>query len=52
LYLHVDDADAMYERALTAGVEPIESIWNPWWGGRQFTMQDPDGTWWTVYQSD
>ena len=52
LYLHVDDADAMFERASTAGVEPIEDIWNPWWGGRQFTIQDPVGTWWTVYQSD
>ena len=51
LYLHVDSADEVYERAMAAGVEPIEDIWDPWWGGRQFTLVDPDGNWWTVYQS-
>ena len=51
LYLHVDSADQMFERATSAGVEPIEDIWDPWWGGRQFTIVDPDGNWWTIYQS-
>lgn len=51
LYLHVDSADEVYERAMAAGAEPIEDIWDPWWGGRQFTLVDPDGNWWTVYQS-
>ncbi len=50
LYLHVDDADALYEKATSAGVSPIEDIWDPWWGGRQFTVEDPDGNWWTIYQ--
>jgi uncharacterized glyoxalase superfamily protein PhnB len=51
LYLHVDDADALYERARAAGITPIEEIWDPWWGGRQFSIEDPDGNWWTVYQA-
>lgn len=51
LYLHVDSADEMRERAVAAGIEPIEDIWDPWWGGRQFTVADPDGNWWTVYES-
>ncbi len=51
LYLHVDSADELYERAASAGIEPIEDIWDPWWGGRQFTISDPDGNWWTIYQS-
>jgi uncharacterized glyoxalase superfamily protein PhnB len=51
LYLHVDSADEMYERATSAGIEPIETIWDPWWGGRQFTIADPDGNWWTIYQN-
>lgn len=51
LYLHVDSADHMYERARSAGEVPVEDIWNPWWGGRQFTIADPDGNWWTVYES-
>ena len=51
LYLHVGDADALHEAALAGGAELIEDIWDPWWGGRQFTVADPDGTWWTVYES-
>jgi uncharacterized glyoxalase superfamily protein PhnB len=51
LYLHVEEADAMYERATNAGAQVIEDIWDAWWGGRQFTLADPDGTWWTVFQS-
>lgn len=51
LYVHVDSADEMYRRATSAGIEPIEDIWDPWWGGRQFTIADPDGNWLTVYQN-
>lgn len=51
LYLHVDDADAVHDRAVTAGAAPIEPIWDAWWGGRQFTVEDPDGNWWTVFQA-
>lgn len=50
LYLHVDSADEIHERATAAGMVPLEDIWDPWWGGRQFTIADPDGNWWTVYQ--
>ena len=49
LYLHVEDADAAYQQAAEAGAEPIEDIWDAWWGGRQFTLADPEGNWWTVY---
>jgi uncharacterized glyoxalase superfamily protein PhnB len=50
LYLRVDSADEVYERARSAGVVPVEDIWDPWWGGRQFTIADPDHNWWTIYQ--
>jgi uncharacterized glyoxalase superfamily protein PhnB len=50
LYLHVDDATALYQRVLDAGIEPVEDLWDPWWGGRQFTIEDPDANWWTIYQ--
>ncbi len=50
LYLHVDDADAAYASVLAEGVRPVEPIWNAWWGGRQFTVADPDGHWWTLFQ--
>jgi len=50
LYLHVEDADAVREAAGGAGAEILEEIWDAWWGGRQFTVADPDGNWWTVFR--
>jgi uncharacterized glyoxalase superfamily protein PhnB len=51
LYLHVDDADAVYARAQAANAEIIEDLWDAWWGGRQFTVADPGGNWWTVFRA-
>jgi uncharacterized glyoxalase superfamily protein PhnB len=51
LYLRVDDADAIHALAVAAETERIEEIWDAWWGGRQFTVADPDGNWWTVFQA-
>ena len=51
MYLHVDDVDAVHAAAIAAGAEVIEDVWDAWWGGRQFTVRDPDGNWWTVFQS-
>jgi uncharacterized glyoxalase superfamily protein PhnB len=51
LYLHVEDADAVHAEARAAGADIIEDIWDAWWGGRQFTVVDPDGNWWTVFRS-
>lgn len=48
LYLPVDDVDAAHRRAVEAGAEVIEELWDPWWGGRQFTVVGPDEVWWTV----
>lgn len=50
LYLHVQDADAVFRRVINAGLMPIEDLWDPWWGGRQFSIADPDGTWWTIFE--
>lgn len=50
LYLHVAGADEVHAAAEAAGARVIEDIWDAWWGGRQFSVQDPDGTWWTVFE--
>jgi catechol 2,3-dioxygenase-like lactoylglutathione lyase family enzyme len=41
--LWVDDVDAMYERALTAGFDPDTSPADAPWGERYFHIHDPDG---------
>jgi len=50
LYLTVADAEAEGARCEAAGANVVEPLWDPWWGGRQLTVADPDGHWWTLYQ--
>ncbi|MDP6573619.1 MAG: VOC family protein [Rhodospirillales bacterium] len=40
---YVDDVDAMYERALSAGYEPDFEPRDAEWGERFFHLDDPDG---------
>ena len=41
--LYVDDVDAMYERAVAAGIRPLTDPWDAPWGERYFHVRDPDG---------
>ena len=43
LIFYVDDVDAMYERALKAGLEPTTLPRDADWGERYFHLSDPDG---------
>lgn len=43
LIFHVDDVDAMYERALAAGWQPSTTPRDAEWGERYFHLTDPDG---------
>lgn len=49
LYLRVADVDGAHRRASAGGATVLEEVWDPWWGGRQFTVEGPDGVWWTVH---
>lgn len=40
---HVDDVDAMYRRALQAGLAPHAAPTDAPWGERYFHLTDPDG---------
>jgi catechol 2,3-dioxygenase-like lactoylglutathione lyase family enzyme len=40
---HVSDVDAVYERALAAGLQPSMSPRDATWGDRYFHILDPDG---------
>lgn len=41
--LHVDDVDAMYQRAVAAGLTPATQPTDAPWGERFFHIRDPDG---------
>jgi catechol 2,3-dioxygenase-like lactoylglutathione lyase family enzyme len=41
--VHVDDVDAIHERALSAGLAPTMAPADAPWGERYFHIDDPDG---------
>lgn len=43
LYVYVDDADAVYERALRAGAESLEVPVDTPYGDRRAMLRDPQG---------
>jgi uncharacterized glyoxalase superfamily protein PhnB len=45
-YIIVEDADALYQRAVAAGAEVIIAINTTEYGGRNFTVRDPQGQVW------
>jgi uncharacterized glyoxalase superfamily protein PhnB len=47
-YLVVADADAVYDRARTAGAEIVIAIKDEAYGGRGFSCRDPEGHLWHV----
>jgi uncharacterized glyoxalase superfamily protein PhnB len=42
--IHVDDADALHERLVAAGVPIVQPPTDQPWGHRNVTVEDPDGT--------
>ena len=51
-YVVVDDADAVYARAKSAGAEIVIDIKTEDYGGRGFTCRDPHGHIWSVGSYD
>lgn len=47
-YIIVNDADAVYAKAQTAGGKIVRKIQNTDYGSREFTVKDPEGHSWSV----
>ncbi len=47
IYLVVNDADAVFEKAKAAGAVIVQDIQNPEYGGRGFSCRDPEGHVWS-----
>jgi catechol 2,3-dioxygenase-like lactoylglutathione lyase family enzyme len=43
IIFHVDDVDAIFDRALAAGLSPSTTPHDAVWGERYFHLTDPDG---------
>lgn len=48
LHLQVDDADAWWRRAVTAGAEITMPLQNQFWGDRYGQLRDPFGHGWSI----
>lgn len=48
LHLHVDDADAWFDRAVAAGATVVMPIDNMFWGDRYGQIKDPFGHQWSI----
>ena len=48
LYVYVDDADVVYRRALEAGAESLEAVFDTPYGDRRGMVKDPWGNIWQV----
>lgn len=47
-YVVVEDADAVYARALLAGGTIVREIQSTGYGSREFTVKDPEGHSWSI----
>lgn len=50
IYLHVDDVDAAWERAVAAGAEIVRPVSDAFWGEREGQLRDPFGHRWGLTQ--
>lgn len=48
LHLYVDDADAVYERALAAGATSLRPMTDQFYGDREGSVTDPAGNYWYI----
>ena len=52
MWIYVDDADSLYQRAMSAGARvadgPMGQMMDQFWGDRCGTIIDPEGYYWTI----
>jgi uncharacterized glyoxalase superfamily protein PhnB len=48
IYMYVDDADAVFNKAIAAGATPLMPIMDTFWGDRFGNLQDPFGHIWGI----
>lgn len=51
LYIEAQDLETLYAKLQAAGVKVIDPLAARDWGQREFTIEDPEGTWLTFWQA-
>jgi len=53
LYLYVEDADSLYQRAMGAGATSIQPVTNQFYGDRSGAVKDSEGnSWWIATHTE
>jgi uncharacterized glyoxalase superfamily protein PhnB len=52
IYLVVEDCEPVYAKAETAGAEVVQPLRTMEYGGKAFTLRDPEGYLWSVGEYD
>ncbi len=47
VYVYIEDIEAHYERACTAGAEILRELQDTEYGSREYTARDPEGNLWS-----
>ncbi len=48
IFLYVNDADATFNKAVSAGAKPLVPLMDAFWGDRFGSIQDPFGHVWSI----
>jgi uncharacterized glyoxalase superfamily protein PhnB len=48
IHVYVEDADALFERAVKAGAKPVLPVSDMFWGDRYGVVEDPFGHRWSI----
>jgi len=48
IYLYVNDADSVFNKAVSAGAKPMMAMMDGFWGDRMGALSDPFGHRWTI----
>ncbi len=48
MYVYVEDVDAIFDKAVTAGAKVIDPVKDQFWGDRHGRLEDPSGHLWSI----
>ena len=48
MYVYVEDVDATFEKAVSAGAKVLDPVMDQFWGDRHGRLQDPFGHKWNI----
>ena len=48
MYVYIDDVDALFSKAVSAGAKVLDPVKDQFWGDRHDRLEDPFGHLWSI----